>query len=193
MGSLSLSLSLVKKDALSNNSGNTTPTNTNALAINTNINNKRPTYQMNQSPNSAKKMITDLDLTNSQLNVAQVSPIPPSTPTSMGVPRRKCPHSKNNFQNRKSVQIAQQAEEKSSFSVLYCISTLVPLCSFFFDRYLPSLHRVYTSLVLDPFLPCDVFFLPSLLFNFPRGNGLRPSSFTSATKRWAHKDKKRAC
>ncbi|KAF9394750.1 hypothetical protein CPC16_010400 [Podila verticillata] len=75
-------------DALSNNSGNTTPTNTNALAINTTINNKRPTYQMNQSPNSAKKMITDLDLTNSQLNqVAQVSPIPPSTPTSMGVPR----------------------------------------------------------------------------------------------------------
>ncbi|KAF9377174.1 hypothetical protein CPB97_010371, partial [Podila verticillata] len=75
-------------DALSNNSGNTTPTNTNALAINTNINNKRPTYQMNQSPNSAKKMITDLDLTNSQLNqVAQVSPIPASTPASMGVPR----------------------------------------------------------------------------------------------------------
>lgn len=133
----------MKKDALSNNSGNTTPTNTNALAINTNINNKRPTYQMNQSPNSAKKMITDLDLTNSQLNVAQVSPIPPSTPTSMGVPRRKYPHSKNIFQNRKSVQIAQQAEEKSSFSVLYCISTLVPFfslfSSFFFDRYLPSL------------------------------------------------------
>lgn len=92
MGSLSRSISC-ETDALSNNSGNTTPTNTNALAINTNINNKRPTYQMNQSPNSAKKMITDLDLTNSQLNqVAQVSPIPASTPASMGVPRRKCPH-----------------------------------------------------------------------------------------------------
>ncbi|KAG0038867.1 hypothetical protein BGZ82_010583 [Podila clonocystis] len=71
---------------LTNNNGNTTPTNT-GLAITTNINNKRPTYQMSQSPNSAKKMITDLDLANSLPVQTQVSPLAPSTPTPMGVPR----------------------------------------------------------------------------------------------------------